>query len=99
MCAYYDHYIKDQDDVDPARLCPFAAMMVATFNLMRFDEVFEIQYVRRIATAFLGSFPSTHVRSGSSGFDHWCLVMISLNRKLPTRSGLLLRCPWHVLPS
>ena len=81
MCAYYDHYIKDQDNVDPARLCQFAAMIVATFNLMRFDEVTKIQYVGRIAPAFLCSFPSTHVRSGSSGFDHWCLVMISLTRK------------------
>ena len=56
-CAYYDHYIKDQDDVEPARLCQFAAMMVATFNLMRFDEVTKIQYVGRIAPAFLCSFP------------------------------------------
>jgi len=81
MCAYYNHYNKDQDDVAPARLCKFAAMMFATFNLMRFDEVTKIQYVERIAPAFLGSFQSTHVRSGSSGFDHWCLVMISLTWK------------------
>jgi len=81
MCAYDDGNIKDQDDVDPDKLCQFAAMMVATFNLMRFDEVKKIQYVGRIAPALLGSFPSTHVRSGSSGFDHWCLVKISPTRK------------------
>ena len=53
MCAYYDYFIKDQDDVSPGRLCQFAAMMVATFNMLRFDEVTKILYVMRLASSTL----------------------------------------------
>ena len=53
MCAYYDYFIKDQDDVSPGRLCQFAAMMVATFNMLRFDEVTKILYVMRLASITL----------------------------------------------
>lgn len=45
MCAYYDHFLCDKDIVEPARLCQHAAMMVATFLLLRFDEVSKIRYV------------------------------------------------------
>jgi len=42
MCAYYSYFIKDQDEVPPGSLCQFAAMLVATYNLLRFDEVTKI---------------------------------------------------------
>jgi len=45
ICAYYDHFIVDQDHVSPRILSQFAAMMTATFLLMRFDEVTKIKYV------------------------------------------------------
>jgi len=53
MCAYYDYFIKDQDEVPPGRLCQFAAMMVATYNLLRFDEVTKILYVQCVASIVL----------------------------------------------
>jgi len=45
ICAYYDHFIFDQDNVSPRILSQFAAMMTATFLLMHFDEVTKIKYV------------------------------------------------------
>jgi len=53
MCAYYDHFIKDQDDVSPGRLCQYAAMIVAMFNMLRFDEVTKVLYVMRLASITL----------------------------------------------
>jgi len=50
MCAYYDYFIKDQDEVPPRHRCEFAAMMVATYNLLRFDEATEILYVQCVAS-------------------------------------------------
>jgi len=45
MCSYYDHFLADHRDVSPNRLCQWAAIMVGTFNLMRFDEVRKLKYV------------------------------------------------------
>lgn len=45
MCSYYDHFLADHRDVSPNRLCQWAAIMVGTFNLMRFDEVCKLKYV------------------------------------------------------
>jgi len=45
ICAYYDHFISDQDSISPERLAQFAAMMTATFLMMRFDEVTKLKYV------------------------------------------------------
>jgi len=53
MCAYYDYFIKDRDEVPPGRLCQFAAMMVATYNLLRFDEVTKILYVECVTSSIL----------------------------------------------
>ena len=44
LCAYYDHFLAYQDDVSLTRLCQRAAVMVGTFNLMRFDEVCKLRY-------------------------------------------------------
>jgi len=53
MCAYYEYFIKDQDEVPPGRLCQFAAMMVATYNLLRFDKVTKIFYVQCVTSSVL----------------------------------------------
>jgi len=42
ICAYYEHFIFEQDHVSPRIFSQFAAMMTATFLLMRFDEVTKI---------------------------------------------------------
>jgi len=53
ICAYYYRFIQDHDDVTPGRLGQFAAMMVAMFNLLRFDQVTKILYVLRLVSIAL----------------------------------------------
>jgi len=68
ICAYYDHFIVDQDHVSPRILSQFSAMMTATSLLMRFEEVNKIKYVDERSRRLRDQSISAPVRAETSSF-------------------------------
>jgi len=68
ICAYYDHFIVDQDHVSPRIVSQFAAMMTAIFFLMRFEEVTKIKYVDESSRRVRAQSIFAPVRAEASSF-------------------------------